>query len=378
MRTYGLHLLGVVAAAGALAVPGLASAGTAIASPAAAAFQPVAASFRSAGQGVVLGGLGCSRGSSCRARLMATSDGGARWHFVKAPEVRLFNPAGNLLRQAARVSGVEFSSRRNGWLYGPGLWATHDGGAHWQRIRLHGIMPALGGGVQSMAAAAGTAYAVVSPDPYHARPQELFTSPASRNAWTRVGHMTGNPFAVLAVSGKAAWFGTSSTTAGALWATANGVRWHRYPLRCPGDTTLSGIAAASRSHVAFLCVYFQGMYHSVKYVLRSVNGGRTTRVTGRAPVAGDAYGGIGGFAVPPNRSRVIGMTVVTPGLSYVYRSATGGKTWTEVPVSGTSGGVGLNSLSFPSRTDGWLVAGYPLHQLMRTANAGRSWHRVAF
>ena len=95
-----------------------------------------------------------------------------------------------------------------------------------------------------MAAAAGNVYAVVSPDPFDGKPQELYRSPAGQDAWARVGTMTGDPFASLAVSGKAAWFGTSTH----LWATADGVRWHKYPFRCPGTGYgLSGIAAASRS-----------------------------------------------------------------------------------------------------------------------------------
>jgi len=124
-----------------------------------------------------------------------------------------------------------FASRRNGWLYGPGLWATHDGGGRWRRIVLGGnVIPSLGGGVVAMAAAAGDVYAVVSPDPFHGKPQELYRSPAGQDAWARVGTMTGDPFASLAVSGKAAWFGTSTH----VWTTADGVRWHKYPFRCAG------------------------------------------------------------------------------------------------------------------------------------------------
>lgn len=45
---------------------------------------------------------------------------------------------------------------------------------------------------------------------------------------------------------------------------------------------------------------------------------------------------------PAHRATAITIAVVTPGLSYLYRSANGGKTWAEIAVSGTSGGVSLS------------------------------------
>jgi hypothetical protein len=340
-----------------------------------ASFQPASASFVPPASGYVLGAVGCTLGHVCSARLVSTTDGGARWHFANAPDVALFNSAGNLLTQAARVSGVMFASRRDGWLYGPGLYATHDGGAHWRRISLGGnILASLGGGVVAMAASAGTAYAVVSADPFNGAPEQLYSSPAGTSAWARAGTMTGGPGASLAVSGKAAWFGAGTS----LWATADGVHWRKYPFSCPAGLGLGGIAAASSSQVAFLCARGQGTYHTVKEVLRSVNGGRTEYLTGQAPLAGDVYG----FAVPPYRATVITIAVVTPALSYLYRSANGGKTWAEIAVSGTSGGVSLSSLSYVSPTAGWVVAGQPGFpgpgRLLRTSDAGRTWHAVRF
>jgi hypothetical protein len=341
-----------------------------------AGFEPASASFYSPDSGVVLGTVGCKPGRACTARLAATTDGGARWRFLKAPDVRLPDPAG--ASRAPEVISVVFASRRVGWLYGPGLWSTRDGGARWRRISLGAnIRPSLGGGVAAMAVSAGIVYAVVSPDPFNGRPEELFASPAGRDAWARVGAMTGDPSAILAVSGKAAWFGAGTD----LWATADGVRWHKYPFRCPGAYYgLAGIAPASSSHVVFLCTSALGTYHTGKEVLRSVNGGRTEHLTGRAPVGGDTYSDP--IAVPPHRGKVITIAVVTPGPSYLYRSANGGKTWADIAVPGTQGGMDLSSLSYVSQTVGWVVAGGPgassQNRLLRTSDAGATWHTVGF
>jgi len=274
---------------------------------------------------------------------------------------------------------VVFATPKVGWLYGPGLWVTRDGGARWRRTVLAGISPSPGG-VSAMAAAGGTVYAVVSPG--HDSPQELYASPVGQDAWARVGHLAGDPFASLAVSGTAAWFATSTR----VWATTGGGHWHRYRFSCPGSGYgLAGIAAASRSDVDFLCTDPQGMYQTGKEVLRSVSGGRTERLAGSAPVAGDTYADP--IASPPGRGQVITLAVVSPGPSALDWTADGGRTWTEIPVpSGSGGGTGVSSLSYVSRTTGWVIAGLrprttgggPYYQLLRTTDAGLSWHHVSF
>ena len=334
-----------------------------------AGFQPAAASFTSPARGVVLGGVGCREPRRCRARLVATTDGGARWRSLTAPRAWLLN-------RGPAVSQVVFASQRNGWLYGQSgarLWATHDGGAHWRKL-------SLGGGIVTLATSAGTAYAVVAAA--GGRHDELLRSPAGRNAWARVGTITGGFGSVLAVSGQAAWFGSSGpdTGAGTLWATADGTHWHQYPFACPGrDYQLSAIAAASRSRVVFLCTDAQGMYHTNKEVLRSADGGRTEHLTGHAPVAGDDTPG--GFAVPRHRSQAITIAAVTPGPDFLYRSPNGGRAWAQITVPGTDGGVNIGSLAYQSRRAGWVVAGQPgvsRSRLLRTSDGGRSWHRVSF
>lgn len=116
----------------------------------------------------------------------------------------------------------------------------------------------------------------------------------------------------------------------------------------------------------------EGTYHSAKKVLLSVNGGRTEHLAGLAPVAGD----VAGFAMPLSRASVITTAIVMPGLSYLYRSANGGKTWAEIAVSSLTGGVRFSCLSYVSSAVGWVVISQPgipdLHQLLRTSAASRS------
>ena len=371
------------AALAATASPAAAAGPAGPAGPAAvpAGFQPASASFLSPASGFVLGGVGCQPQRACTSQLVATTDGGARWHFIPAPDVRLFNSGGNLRAQASRVSRVMFASRRDGWLYGPGLWSTRDGGAHWRKISLGGgIVPAGGGGVVAMAASAGRVYAVVSPDPSRGRPDGLFRSPASRTAWARAGAMTAHQ-AVLAVSGRAAWFanGGGGGDAGVthLQATTDGVHWHQYPFRCPGPGYgLQAIAAASPSHVVFLCAGGGAAGSMGKQVLESSDGGQSVHLTGQAPPGGDPYA----IAVPPGRASVITLAAAS-GASFLDRSGNAGKTWTELTVPGSGGGLPWNSLSYVSRTTGWVVLGGPGSggsRLLRTSDACRTWHQIGF
>ena len=182
-------------------------------------------------------------------------------------------------------------------------------------------------------------------------------------------------------SSRAAWFasGGGGGDAGVthLQATTDGAHWHQYPFRCPGPGYgLQAIASASPSHVVFLCAGGGAAGSMGKQVLESANGGKTVHLIGQAPPGGDPYA----IAVPPGRASVITLAAAS-GASFLDRSANGGKTWTELTVPGSSGGLPWNSLSYVSRTTGWVVLGGPGSgggRLLRTSDAGRTWHPVGF
>jgi len=69
---------------------------------------------------------------------------------IPAPRAELSDDQGG-------VRQVRFADADNGWAFGPDLWATHDGGAHWGRTRLPGVEN--GAAVSDLAAAAGAVHA---------------------------------------------------------------------------------------------------------------------------------------------------------------------------------------------------------------------------
>jgi len=166
------------------------------------------------------------------------------------------------------------------------------------------------------------------------------------------------------VSGRSAWFGGGTS----VWATADGVHWDQYPFACPGSYGLASIAAASPSDLVFLCTGESFTGHTEKEVLRSANGGKTEHLAGPAPL-----GGVGGvIAVPPRVSAVITLAAEY----FLYRSADGGKTWKTVLFY--DGGATWSSLSYVSGTVGSVVVSSGGQWLLRTTDAGLTWHRIAF
>jgi len=134
-------------------------------------------------------------------------------------------------------------------------------------------------------ASAGTVYAVVR----QGADDELFSSPAGRDAWARAGTMTGSN---LAVSAKAAWFGISRPRQHVPVGDRRRRALAQVPIQLAGRPWAGGIAAAGSWQVAggrwrSCAAPRESTYHSAKEVLLSVNGGRTEHLTGQAPVAGD-------------------------------------------------------------------------------------------
>lgn len=183
---------------------------------------PIGASFVSATDGYLLGVTltDCAATSASKIVLRKTADGGLTWTALPAPPA----PWGGVAQDgtgripAGGVTSVLFADARNGWAYGPGLWATHDGGASWHQVATGGRA------VQHMAAAGGHVIASLdSCDPSDAscdgaHPVGVESSPASQDAWRLVPGAAGGGLVAGYVTG---WLGP-------LWITRDAGRtWTR-------------------------------------------------------------------------------------------------------------------------------------------------------
>jgi photosystem II stability/assembly factor-like uncharacterized protein len=98
-------------------------------------FDPVAASFVTASTGWVLGDTNWAPGAapcqSC-AGLLHTSNGGRSWRALPAPPA----PVGANASPADAITNIAFANAEDGFLYGPILLSSHDGGRSWVRVKL--------------------------------------------------------------------------------------------------------------------------------------------------------------------------------------------------------------------------------------------------
>lgn len=181
---------------------------------------------------------------------------------------------------------------------------------------------------------------------------------------------------MLTAFGHSAWLGRGNT----VWAKAAGSPWRAYAFHCAKTGyALAGISAVSTSRVYFLCLNSSAdMGHELKEVMVSTDGGRTERLAGgKSPVIGDDGDSL--IAAPPGNPSVISFAA-SPGVpSWIGRSGDGGKTWRQVgPLYGD---LPWNSLQYVSKTTGWIVLGRPglggAPELLRTTDAGLSWHRIS-
>ena len=240
--------------------------------PVPAGFMPMSVTFVSAQTGFVLGQVPC-KGSVCYG-LAKTTDAGHSFTFVGdlpgAPQ------------NGQPINKVRFANLRDGWAFGPQLWATHDGGATWNQ-------QAEAGPVSDVEASAGVAYALVAScgTTPCVQGDRLLKTPVAQDAWTGVS-MAALPDGAgsIALHGQAVWVVDNGAATGTFDTSADGTSWHRLPNPCTSagpDLALVGVAPASASRLFLLCAGDAGAGSESKVVLISLDGGATTHLTPSAP-----------------------------------------------------------------------------------------------
>jgi len=220
-----------------------------------AQFRPESVTFVSPDVGMVIGLSTC--GDAKCLRLARTVDAGHTWTWMTA-----VGPSTLSLDDGWKL---RFADAQNGWISGPLLFATHDGGRTWTQIAL----PGLGSRTASVGAlevADGRVFAEVAEgtdqDTYG--PVVLFSTEVSKDSWAAVQNVA---------TGSAGYPGEISVAQGTIWAmlhpgvvsqdhgvevhsllyhSTDGVTWHDSLLPCPLETVAS-VAAATSARVFIVC-----------------------------------------------------------------------------------------------------------------------------
>jgi hypothetical protein len=283
----------------------------------------LSATFISARTGWALGVLPCAR-HRCRLQLRKTTDHGRHWFTVPAPPAPYAAAGGSPVPGA--VASIRFADTTDGWAFGPGLWATHDGGRTWHRLSLGGWP------VQSLEAGGGRVIAVATACLRCGR-FRVYTSPVTRDRWRRVpgGYGTGGTAAAQTGPAVTVAAGTGLVTVPAplgprqpgrpslLTGPADGsARWHRLSTPCAKWAWNAHAAATPGLALLLGCAGQPGAGNQMKNVYFSPGQGGTWQPLARLPSGG--Y--LGAVSISP-----AGTIVLSGYLIPVDVSWDGGRTW---------------------------------------------------
>jgi hypothetical protein len=333
--------------------------------------------FVSTTTGFVLGVDSTCPAGSCVA-LARTSDEGSRWAELPAPSADYVAPGAQSTSSLPAVREVRFADRLDGWVFGPALFATHDGGRTWQQINL-------GGSVISLETSGGYVDAIVSPCSGGAvctGPLRLEQAPDGGGPFVTVLSSPSVESSGLYSGGLSlhapvgfAKFGFADL----LYATsnlANTKGWNPFANPCAATdsspSSLASIVAPNSTILYSLCTGAGAAGSMSKDLVVSQNGVST--LVGPAPLAGTSEW----LAATSSRVLVMG---AASGASWLNRSTDGGHTWSTVETS-ADGGIGFNDLGFTSNTQGIVIHGRPgppdnyASQLLMTHDGGANWQPV--
>lgn len=340
-------------------------------------FEPGSVTFVSQSTGFVIGIDSSCAAGSCVA-LARTTDGGSSWVALPAPSAGYVTHGAQGSSGVPAVSEVRFADELDGWIFGPSLFATHDGGTTWQQVNL-------GGSVISLETSGGFVDALVSP----CTGQEECTGPltlyqadvsgggfasvlsgpsVSSSATTEELLTLHAPVGFVQMSGEGAV--TTSIYATENLASSSG--WKAFPDPCAAAGSYSSFVsfvAPDTTSLYTLCGGSGAAGSVQKDVVKTANAKST--VVGTPPLGGDPE------ALAATSSGTLVVSAAS-GASELYRSTDGGATWTTAQAF-ADGGIGFNDLGFTTSTQGVVIHGYPgppadyVSQLLMTTDGGASW-----
>jgi len=331
----------------------------------------ISASFTSASQGWLLVVPPCARAAKpCRTLLLRkTNDGGRTWTDVPAPDA----PSASSGAGGDAVGSILFTSPRDGWAFGPGLWRTRDGGARWHQVSIPG------GPVLDMAAGDGRVLAATGRCTDSGRDCRfgVYTSRTGNTTWRPIRAATARTAGTLSlyVAGHTGYLadvplaGKTVLLAGPVNGSA---RWR--PLaNNPCTRPWSMAVAASPGGRLFIgCGSEPGAGQQLKTAYLSDDYGRTWRRVASPPS--------GGYIGSASMTRS-GTIFLSGGRMDIYISRNRGRSWQVSrslnPAAGLAG-AGFDLLAATSgNTTGYATQlGVYRHQLWITDDGGRRWRPV--
>ena len=363
-----------------VAIPPASESPTVVASALPLGFEPESASFVSADTGFVLGIGHCSSGSCVT--IARTQDGGMTWTSIPVPDVSLTRP-GNPKSSTDAVSKIRFLNINIGYVFGPDLYATRDGGTTWRKIILLGI--ANGYQVTSLETNGNKTYLIASNPNVSPSPNYLFISRKLSGAFivqvTPVlsagsgTEVTANPYGVVI---------STSTKKNNLQYQATGKStWTQVYDNCPDQfrnplvALATPVSGSSTPQHLLACGSNSGAGSQEKTVFESADMNTSRATPSRPPLNGilEAVASPDGVTIA---------VAASSGATFLYVSIDSGATWKTAISDSTLGGAPIHDLGFTTATQGFAVVGHAITGGTRTStflmshDRGISWQEVSF
>lgn len=277
--------------------------------------------------------------------IVRTTDGGRT--FVGIPAPRPPDPSGS-----DSVSQLRFADPRDGFAYGPGLWVTHDGGAHWKSWTI--------GQVRELAIGGGYAYAIAITDRSTGAGQ-LIRSPVNDTRFWQTMFSAGNAYGGLWVHGSDVLLESQASSGQQLEISHDsGATFTRY--RVPPSV------ACQFEEPEAPVIWAHCATGTLSGTWRSTDGGRR-------------FSHISGTPELPNSAAFGSASATTAVVGYrqLYRTTDGGASWS--PATGPVGISWWQYIGFTDPTRG-VALGYvgtqrPSNErLYYTTDGGASYHLV--
>jgi hypothetical protein len=350
-------------------------------------FQPTSVTFIGA-VGAVIGQAGSPGHCATRycTSLAGTSDYGTSWYGVSAPVTG--PPDGG-----QGVGQLRFLDLRHGWAFGPQLWVTNDGGAHWTRQPTHGMRVTdletagdrafalfarcTGSGadfaahctsfsLETSLAGSGHWQPVSGPAGSGLRPPQAAAGSAASASLVLTGGPSGGQGYLLAPSGEL----LSGPLTGAAWAVASAALPCSPGAPGPSGQPAGALLAADSNLLVLVCTSATDAASDTqaKVIELSSDGGAHWSQAGTGLPRGIAVSA----AIQAQDDLVLIAT--DAGL---YRSGNGGAAWRLAragPAGAAAGETGFSYVGMTSLTNGVALPADPsLHEVFITTDGGRSW-----
>jgi photosystem II stability/assembly factor-like uncharacterized protein len=346
-------------------------------------------SWISATEGWVLAAQPC--GQATCTRLAHTTDGGQNWQVLPAPAARVQDGSVNCSVQAC-VSQISFASPEIGYLYGPALLMTTDGGQTWHADP--------GPQTETLTVAGRAVYRVTYTStgcPGPCQPSLQGAAVGSASWRTLVGQLNEpgrSNSAQIVASGPNVLVALYGSLAGPVPAEADvyssadaGSTWRQSADPCGGlgpngpkqEEDLIALAAASGGFFAGVCAP-----HNITstFIITSADAGATWRPTAAAP--GGQWLGFVAAASPTRIAVASGaLSGNGTGTAQLLITADGGRSWA-IAATDTQSLTGGNPIT--GNAPAWVGFETPLvghwlgdpHGIWTTTDGGRHWTRTAF